>query len=61
MVVTIIGEYICISNYDSDKINRLQTVIEKLGIVDSEIRIKQNDDGKVVYTLVYSSNQPPQS
>ena len=61
MVVTIIGEYICISNYDSDKINRLQAVIEKLGIIDSEIRIKQNDDGKVVYTLVYSSNQPPQS
>lgn len=60
MVVTVIGEYICISNYDSEKISRLQTIIEKLGIVDSEIRIKEDLDGKVIYTLVYSSNQPPQ-
>jgi hypothetical protein len=61
LVVTIIGEFVCISNYDSDKISKLQRHIEKLGIVDSEIRIKEDIEGKVIYTLVYSSNQPPKS
>ena len=59
LVVSIIGDYICISNYDSDKIENLQKVISNLGITDSEIRIKVGEDEKPIYTLVYSSKLPP--
>jgi len=59
LVVSVIGEFICISNYSQDKIHRLQKILEGLGITDSEIRVKTGDGDKTVYTLVYSSNQPP--
>jgi hypothetical protein len=61
LVVTMIGEFICISNYSRDKIDKLQRVLEGLGIVDSEIRTKisEGKDSETVYTLVYSSKQPP--
>ena len=60
LVVTMIGEFVCISNYSKDKIDKLQKVLINLGIVDSEIRTKKGSgDSDTVYTLVYSSKQPP--
>lgn len=58
LVVSVIGEYICISNYSKEKIDRLQKILLGLGISDSEVRVKTEND-QTVYTLVYSSNQPP--
>ena len=58
LVVSIIDEFICISNYSSERINKLQKLLKGLGVNDSEIRIKLEDDVPI-YTLVYSSKQPP--
>lgn len=54
LILTIIGEYICISNYSYEKIKRLQKMLIVLGVKDSDIRVKQ-EDGETVYTLIYSS------
>jgi len=54
LILTIIGEYICISNYDYEKIKRLQNILVMLGVEDSDIRVKQ-EESKTVYTLIYSS------
>ena len=54
LILTIIGEYICISNYSYEKIKRLQKILIVLGVKDSDIRVKQ-EDGETVYTLIYSS------
>tara|TARA_R110000744_G_scaffold151931_3_gene265650 strand:+ start:814 stop:1662 length:849 start_codon:yes stop_codon:yes gene_type:complete len=60
LVVTMIGEFVCISNYSKEKIDKLQKVLINLGIVDSEIRTKKGTgENDTVYTLVYSSKQPP--
>tara|TARA_R110001592_G_scaffold75219_5_gene227757 strand:+ start:1232 stop:2095 length:864 start_codon:yes stop_codon:yes gene_type:complete len=58
LVVSVIGEYVCISNYSKEKIHRLQKILIGLGITDSEIRVK-SEKNETVYTLVYSSKQPP--
>jgi len=58
LVVSVIDEFICISNYSKDKIYRLQKILIGLGITDSEIRVK-TEQKQTVYTLVYSSKQPP--
>lgn len=58
LVVSVIGEYICISNYSKEKIARLQKILLGLGITDSEVRVK-TENNQTVYTLVYSSKQPP--
>ena len=58
LVVSVIGEFVCVSNYNKDKIYRLQKILIGLGITDSEIRVK-TEQNQTVYTLVYSSKQPP--
>lgn len=58
LVVSIVGESICISNYSEEKIKKLQKTLKKLGIIDSDIRTLIKDD-KAIYTLIYSAKQPP--